>query len=301
MGLYYVSSSDCLQHHGILGQKWGQKNGPPYPLSGGKYSKSEQEQIGEARKSKNSIYNKKHFDKVIEEGTELSTLSYDKGRTTDTDMFYATYTSADKDLYNTMFNRKLPEQVTDEDGNPLGTGQGYKFRIDNVADKQIKVASEDSGADAFTKLYSNNRDFYNFVRDPSRMQKMFVDEKYKFEGYREAKNVLDKLQNDDYTPTDSDLKVAYRMFNYVIPAQGTARETKDVTTQRARFFNELKKEGYGAVLDTNDAIYGSFKAQAPVIVFDMESLIYDGAYDTTLNSKRASALRTAGRRALGIG
>lgn len=30
-----------LMHHGILGQKWGHQNGPPYPLDAGKHSASE--------------------------------------------------------------------------------------------------------------------------------------------------------------------------------------------------------------------------------------------------------------------
>lgn len=33
--------SNYLMHHGILGQKWGKKNGPPYPLEAGDHSASE--------------------------------------------------------------------------------------------------------------------------------------------------------------------------------------------------------------------------------------------------------------------
>ena len=34
-------SSNYLAHHGILGQKWGQQNGPPYPLDSKDHSSSE--------------------------------------------------------------------------------------------------------------------------------------------------------------------------------------------------------------------------------------------------------------------
>ena len=33
--------SNYLMHHGILGQKWGHKNGPPYPLGSSDHSASE--------------------------------------------------------------------------------------------------------------------------------------------------------------------------------------------------------------------------------------------------------------------
>lgn len=35
------SQSLYLAHHGILGQQWGKRNGPPYPLAPGKHSRSE--------------------------------------------------------------------------------------------------------------------------------------------------------------------------------------------------------------------------------------------------------------------
>lgn len=44
--MYYIGSVQCfpsdIRHHGILGMRWGKRNGPPYPLSPGAHSKSEQ-------------------------------------------------------------------------------------------------------------------------------------------------------------------------------------------------------------------------------------------------------------------
>ena len=290
-----------LYHHGILKQKWGVRHGPPYPLKGGDYSPAEKRAVYKERRNKNSIYNKKHFDKVVSTGTKFNTLSYDKDRTKNTDMFYAAYTKADKDQYNALFNRKIPQPLYDQNGNEIGTGMFYKYRIQNAANKDIKVASEDSGANVFLNLYSKDRDFYNFVTDPDRMESHFVKDKYKFKGYRESKKVMDKLKNPDYKPSEQDIRDIYRMFNYVIPSDGggDSRRGNDVAKQRAKFFKALKDSGYSAVLDTNDAIYGGFKANAPVILFDMDSVSLSGAERVSTASKVFSDLAFAGRKAIG--
>jgi hypothetical protein len=292
-----------LSHHGILNQKWGVRHGPPYPLSGGDYSSAERKAISNKRKSGNSIYNKKHFDEVLKaDKTTLSTLSYDRDRTKDTDMFYATHTVLDKHQYNALFNRAIPQTVYDDDGNAIGTGTFMKYRINNTIKSDMKVASEDSGADIFMSLYKKDRDFYNFVTDEDRMQSYFVSDKYKFKGYREARDVLQKMQQDGYTPTSEELQTVYRMFNYVIPYDGAgdARKGNDVTTQRTKFFNACKEAGYGAVLDTNGAIYGGFKATSPVIVFDMEQVVPKDTYRTTLTEQKFSDLVLVGRKVLGL-
>ncbi len=295
----YYANYSYLAHHGILGQKWGKRNGPPYPLKGGDYSPEEKKHLGESihltRMSK-----KRYEDKIISTGTKLATLSYDPERTKDVDMFYAAYKFHDKHEYNALFNKKIKKTIYDENGNDVGTGEFYKYRIENTAKNDIKVASENTGTNVFKEMYKNDRDFYNFVKDENRMQKYFVDDKYKFKGYQETRDSLNKLRSGEQM-TESDVNKLYRMFNYVIPYDGAGsdnRGAKDVATQRAKFFNKLKEQGYSACLDTNDAMYGGFKAEAPVIVFDPTNVVLTDAKLTSGAGKAASIAVMAGKKAL---
>lgn len=260
-------------------------------------------EIYKKRRNPNSIYNKKHFDEVLrKDKTTLTTLSYDPNRTKNTDMFYAAHKTLDKHQYNALFNKPISKKLYDENGNEIGTGTFLKYKINNSIKNDMKVASEDSGAETFRNLYKNDRDFYNFVTDKDRMQKYFVDDKYKFKGYRESKQVLDKMRNnDEYIPTADELQRVYRMFNYVIPYDGGGNDDRgknDVSKQRAKFFTNLKNNGYGAVLDTNDAIYGAFKATSPVIIFDMSQVIPKETYLTKMSDKRISEFALIGRKFL---
>lgn len=289
---YYIRK-DELRHYGIKGQRWGVKNGPPYPLSGGDYTQTEWKALKSERKKKYSRYNKAHYDQVINEGTTLQTLARDPNRTKNVDMFYAAYTKADKDRYNAMFNHKTLQTLYDENGNAIGTGKTYKWSIENTTTANIKVASRDSGAKAIMNLYKNSRDFMNFVRDPERLEKqirhMFIPGKVQY------LSVLKKLKDPAYIPSDKELYTLYGAINSVIPSQDP-----DVVRQRAKLFKELKNEGYGAVLDVNDAFNNAVTANSPVIVFDTSAYVQSKLRKTTMGEVYKSKFTTAGRVALGL-
>lgn len=307
--MYYIGSipydEDYLEHHGIKGQKWGVKNGPPYPLKGGDYSESEKREMYKEKKiRKHSRYNRAHVDKTIKTGQTLQTLSYDKDRTKDTDMFYAVYEPGDKVQYGWLFNKKAPQPIYDDDGNEIGTGVFYKYKIRNTATSDIKVASQDSSQEIFNEIYKKDRDFYNFIRDPNRMMALFPDNEWKNKYYGEAKKTFDNLTQNGGKPSENDMKMLYRLFNYIIPSDGHGNEKagQDVAKQRAKFFKEAKKAGYGAVLDTNDAFYArALRANAPIIVFDMDAIVMKDARRTTVADVMASGLVNFGRTLIGQG
>jgi len=286
-----------LVHHGILGQRWGTRNGPPYPLKGGSYSRSEVTAIKKERSKKYSRYNKKHYDEVLKKGTVLRTLSYDQNRTKDTDMFFAAHTKKDIDHYKAFFDKAMKQPIYDKNGNEIGSGSFLKYSIQNKAIKDLKIASEDSGSKAFKKLYENDRDFYNFVTDPNRLRNHFESGIHKISpGYASARKSMDRLQDPDYKPSEKDLDTAYRIFNHSIPSMGNDnRSRQDMYNQRSKLFKELKSNGYDALLDTNDSLYNSVQAESPVIVFNMDSVVPDSVYRTTTAEVRKSKIVNAMR------
>lgn len=276
-----------LVHHGIAGQKWGVRNGPPYPLKGGTVT-SGPDDTAKYKKTirPNTVQNKKHFDKELPRGTVIQTLSHDKNRTKSADFYYASYKKLDSRQYEAFLNTPASD-----------TGL-LKFRISNKAKNNVKVASEDSSIKIFDKLYRNDRDFYNYITDKSRMQSRFnsdwsgIVKMLSYKEYSEALAALDRSRKNKEV-SYNDLTKIYRLYNYTLPNMD-----KDTSRQREKFFKEVKSNGYGAILDTNDGLYNRVQATSPIIVVDPEEFMFSGAERTTLADKTFGSFVLVGRKAL---
>lgn len=69
--------NDYIAHHGIIGQSWGHKNGPPYPLDSSKSTGSRLKNEGSVKKKKNKKMTKEEVDKLLNKARkELGNRSY---------------------------------------------------------------------------------------------------------------------------------------------------------------------------------------------------------------------------------
>jgi len=133
-----------LYHHGILGQKWGKRNGPPYPLSEGAHSSSEKkagykksigggrnEELYEKRK-KPSLNKQGNFsldDYDEEERAEMEELMDDEG-------FREAFDVTDE-YYNEWKNKKLNSQ-----GRAADSKTGFKLKKkETTPQKDLKAVN----------------------------------------------------------------------------------------------------------------------------------------------------------------
>lgn len=225
-------------------------------------------------------------DFVLNKGSKIQNLSFDTDRMrtarlwrSNGDMMYASHTPRDNVKYMAYYATN-PKAILEGKVPPL------KYRLTGSMAENVKVASEKSGAAVFSELFRTNDGFRDFVTDPSKMREYYVSRVPKqFSGYKEALKALDRVSRSS-NPSENDLRLVYRLFNYTIPHEESVKV-------RGMFFSALKRAGYGALLDTNDALYGGFHSDSPVIIFDMEKVISDSATKLKYSDILESAIKNA--------
>jgi hypothetical protein len=224
-------------------------------------------------------------------------LSFDPNRIADPDnkyggYIYAAVTDHDKNEYEALFNRlslnkdilkdktkTLPERLKEF------TAGKYKFSL--KATKDIKVASEMASAEALEQMMKVDKGLADFVTDTIINGKTESGLPYipdyklkKYEGYKEAAEIAKQARQrlESGRPlTSKQADTIYRLFNLALPV-----EDSKAKMYREKFFKSMKASGYGGILDTNDSMYGLYKSEMPVILFDMDSLVTDSVKQTRI-------------------
>lgn len=298
--------NDYLMHHGVKGQKWGVrryqyadgsltpagrarliKTGKYYGPWNGKSSvrtraadrvlKAYSNKIARDTE-KTSEIGKRYIDTYLNTNTPLYRIqSSDKFENF---AFYATYKDHDINEYAGLFGKNLKNRADyearkaerEEKRSGIEGGaaelrakadnmQIYQLKIANTS--RLKVPSEDNASAIVGKLL-RDKDFASNLKasiDDSASKMTRPSQQMLF---KEAKKVMDK----DLTSLPmSDKRTLYKALNLTLTNHNDQEKA-----MQDKFYGEMKKRGYSALLDLNDKQYSSYHAKSPVIVFDADKV-----------------------------
>ena len=269
----FINDSE-LSHHGIKGQHWGERNGPPYPID----------------------------HKVMKKGTKLNSviavtgdkyqmnagkLVRDANGNIQKVPIY-TYNPDDKwdnQIYKGPFSRYIENRA--QRRAPFANVKIQELKFETI--KDLTMPTKEERVNEFKNLYNDKKSKKDIIKDCSDIQKLLVQQQVgnpkEIESYKKLN--LKKLK------TDADYKTAYEIFNHAMEAAFYYKST-------SKYLDNISKKYDAMVDDNNQGIYNN--AHDPVIIFNInESLKNIGSKHITDKeiSKNISDLRE-GLHKLGI-
>ena len=288
-----------LCHHGVKGQKWGVRryqfaDGSLTPAGKKRYQNtgnvSNAQRVSAmmsmhvseiANTARTQITGKQYVDTYLKKGTTFARIQ--TSQDFENFAFYATYKKHDMDEYMGLFGKNLKsraaaeakraEKTANASGgeSDLATAKQLRERSDNMkvyqlkldAVKKLKVPSDENAGYITANLLKE----HEFKKN---VEASIADSKEKMKRptqqllFKQAQNALNK---DPSKLTNSEKVAIYKALNLSL----TNHNPQEIAAQD-RFYSELKKKGYNALLDYNDKEYSSYHAKRPMIVFDTDSV-----------------------------
>ena len=286
-------------HHGVKGQKWGVRryqyaDGTLTPSGKKRYSNSldihrvkktatlMSMKVSELKNTaKAQVTGKQYVDTYLKKGITFARIQTSKEF--ENFAFYATYKKKDMDKYLGLFGKNLMSRAasdarraekqaeasgSEEDLNiakslrdKSNNMKVYQLKLETV--KKLKVLSDENAGHITA----------NLLKEPEfkkNVEASIDDSKEKMRRptqqviFKQAQNALEK---DPSKLRNSEKIAIYKALNLSL----VNHNPQEIAAQN-RFYSELKKKGYNALLDYNDKEYSSYHAKRPIIVFDMDSV-----------------------------
>lgn len=197
---------NCLAHHGIKGQKWGVRNGPPYPIE----------------------------DNVMKKGTRLKTVSK-WSRPEDTKGWLYTYNSGDE------WDSKVYEGPF---AYYLKAGRGYTTLAIHEFEtaKDLKMPTLNERKDGLKKVW-DNADYSTkkqYVREVTKFKDQMARENWGMD--KEANKKLPKLNINKPKLSDiskEDFDLFYYAFNSMMEQSDAYKLTRDYKKEMSSNFDAM--------------------------------------------------------------
>lgn len=282
---------NVLYHHGIKGQRWGVRryqyaDGTLTPAGKKRYykpastsnvksfSRMMNMKFKEFKDSvRTKVTGKQYVDGYLKSGTTLSRIqtsdNFEKFA------FYATYKKHDSEEYMGLFGKNLISRAnrdaTEAEKNGTDNAAELRDKANNIkvyqlklqATKKLKIPSDENATDITMNLL-NEDDFKKNVVASIQDSKEKMRRPTQQILFNQAQNALNKHPAKlTYTEKVS----IYKALNLSL----VNHNEQEIAAQN-RFYGELKKKGYNALLDYNDKEFSSYHAKRPMIVFDVDSV-----------------------------
>lgn len=288
-----------LYHYGVKGQKWGVRryqyaDGSLTPAGLKRYSDSGQLSTKNRvahmmsttvkdliNTTRTKVTGKQYVDTYLAKGTTFSRIQTSENF--EKFAFYATYKKQDSDKYMGLFGKNLTSRAehdakqAEKKSNASGSEEDaavakelrdksdnmkiYQLKIEAI--KKLKVPS-DENASHITANLLKEKEFRDNVAASIADSKEKMKRPQQQILFNQAQKAMEKAPDK---MTKSEKVAVYKALNLSL----TNHNAQEIAAQD-RFYGELKKKGYNALLDYNDKEYSSYHAKRPMIVFDTDSV-----------------------------